>query len=909
VVHDLEPLVNDLAMIHCDMLEHLESVPGIGVEENWDPAMSVSMAMSGTVLGTECSSLYPRFCIAYDKLLEKSQIKLAETAAGETVKNAVRKGISELKSEGLQVNGEHLDLSSLLILPVQRLPRYVMLVQEAVKGYRAIPTCHETEELKENELLLKNLRELTESLNRTKRISDMHNYADMVGKAIGIGDFLVKANRSKVIAALADLSSLSPKRLEKQASSGKLQTRFKVENPKAGLGKFFGMDDSHDEHGCHDHERDFVEELLMDYSATSDAGRKAKPVHVFVFTDILVATMPRIVKEEKNDTGSVDERVVFALAFEDVADVKYFGDGIQLTEQRRSAEYPFILEQSYWLKQSKKPLKSTLALTGSGENLAFPPVSRLFQALIPCLPGNCKVTVQSETTSDQAKQAAQQAALEEVLASRGLSAADWNTIRAAGDDFPAARGDVLVQEGQLFSGLFFILEGMVAVYRGSLRIAELREGDFFGELSLITDVAGATCTVYTESARLIRVLPEQLLHCLSSAPTAQLAENFFRVVVNSLSVRSFNSGVHEKLQQTSGKAGDEIQISEAVQQLRLREGSILERDFLKGEETSATGSAGPTRAELHQSAELARVFECPDLKVAVREFPQCEFTSKFMGKANGTLFVMGAGIGCSRKYFGFTKRQFIPWSTVTSIESDNKKLHISASAKDSELSIKFRSVQVRETCEHGIETNRKRAQSVRGSVDSPDGRVTPRSDSFRDPWELSTRGWVVLRTAGQTKILPADRDNIVVAAGKVTWPPTIWQVATGKCRVQLPNGTVLGTLAEGDVFGEMSFLFGGAARATVVALKLEADKDAPQASLSPSLSQSATMRTSTRMEKKRRSLKRTMSEPGPFAGVSLFTLTRPKLRELFVTEPQTIVKFYRAIAKQLSARMIQSQKQ
>jgi len=50
-------------------------------------------------------------------------------------------------------------------------------------------------------------------------------------------------------------------------------------------------------------------------------------------------------------------------------------------------------------------------------------------------------------------------------------------------DFPA--GSWIVRQGQIGTGLYVILSGKARVIRGSDELAELREGEFFGELAVI----------------------------------------------------------------------------------------------------------------------------------------------------------------------------------------------------------------------------------------------------------------------------------------------------------------------------------------------------------------------------------------------------------------------------------------
>jgi CRP/FNR family cyclic AMP-dependent transcriptional regulator len=49
--------------------------------------------------------------------------------------------------------------------------------------------------------------------------------------------------------------------------------------------------------------------------------------------------------------------------------------------------------------------------------------------------------------------------------------------------FPA--GSFIVRQGQVGTGLYIIIEGRARVIRGTEQLAELGEGDFFGELAVV----------------------------------------------------------------------------------------------------------------------------------------------------------------------------------------------------------------------------------------------------------------------------------------------------------------------------------------------------------------------------------------------------------------------------------------
>jgi CRP-like cAMP-binding protein len=68
-----------------------------------------------------------------------------------------------------------------------------------------------------------------------------------------------------------------------------------------------------------------------------------------------------------------------------------------------------------------------------------------------------------------------------------------------------ARGHVLVREGQESDGLYVLLSGEVAVVRGEQLLATLKEGDLFGEMSLLEKTPASATVSATRRTSLLRL--------------------------------------------------------------------------------------------------------------------------------------------------------------------------------------------------------------------------------------------------------------------------------------------------------------------------------------------------------------------------------------------------------------------
>lgn len=104
-----------------------------------------------------------------------------------------------------------------------------------------------------------------------------------------------------------------------------------------------------------------------------------------------------------------------------------------------------------------------------------------------------------------------------------LSDAERNRLIREFKSIAANAGDVLIRQGQETSALFLIVAGRIHVTAegdaGAASIAELKEGEFFGEIGLITGkVATATCTA-TVKSRLYKLEAERFQEVLQQFPT------------------------------------------------------------------------------------------------------------------------------------------------------------------------------------------------------------------------------------------------------------------------------------------------------------------------------------------------------------------------------------------------------
>jgi CRP-like cAMP-binding protein len=113
-----------------------------------------------------------------------------------------------------------------------------------------------------------------------------------------------------------------------------------------------------------------------------------------------------------------------------------------------------------------------------------------------------------------------------------LQGQDVLDIALAADEVDKAAGEEIVREGELDDSLYIVVSGTVGVYRGNQMVAQLKEGEVFGELALL-DPAPRSATVRSVSdSTLLRVEREVFLDLLRA--NHEIAEGVTRMLARRL---------------------------------------------------------------------------------------------------------------------------------------------------------------------------------------------------------------------------------------------------------------------------------------------------------------------------------------------------------------------------------------
>lgn len=115
----------------------------------------------------------------------------------------------------------------------------------------------------------------------------------------------------------------------------------------------------------------------------------------------------------------------------------------------------------------------------------------------------------------------------------GLSARDLGEVGRLADEVTVAAGKVLAREGAEAHEFFVILDGTIAISKGSKHIRDLGAGDFFGELALVGKVPRTATATASTPATLLVVGHREFTTLLADQP--RIRETVMRAVAHWIS--------------------------------------------------------------------------------------------------------------------------------------------------------------------------------------------------------------------------------------------------------------------------------------------------------------------------------------------------------------------------------------
>ena len=98
---------------------------------------------------------------------------------------------------------------------------------------------------------------------------------------------------------------------------------------------------------------------------------------------------------------------------------------------------------------------------------------------------------------------------------------DLDAIGRITDELDLPEGRHLITQGTRGEQFFILLEGSAEVRRDGERINEMRQGDFFGELALISDRETTATVTATSPVRVLVITPQSFRRLMRESETVQ----------------------------------------------------------------------------------------------------------------------------------------------------------------------------------------------------------------------------------------------------------------------------------------------------------------------------------------------------------------------------------------------------
>jgi CRP-like cAMP-binding protein len=102
-----------------------------------------------------------------------------------------------------------------------------------------------------------------------------------------------------------------------------------------------------------------------------------------------------------------------------------------------------------------------------------------------------------------------------------LSKRDLERLGAIADEIDLPEGRTLIKEGGRGSEFFALVTGTVKVTKNGRRVATLRDGDFFGEIALVTDTPRSSTVTAETPVRLLVLTKRDFQRLLREQPQIQ----------------------------------------------------------------------------------------------------------------------------------------------------------------------------------------------------------------------------------------------------------------------------------------------------------------------------------------------------------------------------------------------------
>src|SRR5262245_41973013 len=104
----------------------------------------------------------------------------------------------------------------------------------------------------------------------------------------------------------------------------------------------------------------------------------------------------------------------------------------------------------------------------------------------------------------------------------GLSKHQFARLASIADQLDVRQGKVLIREGTRGQEFFVLLDGEVEVRRKGKKLAVRREGDFFGEIALVSDVPRSATVTALSPLQVLVITDRDFRELIADTPAVAL---------------------------------------------------------------------------------------------------------------------------------------------------------------------------------------------------------------------------------------------------------------------------------------------------------------------------------------------------------------------------------------------------
>lgn len=370
-----------------------------------------------------------------------------------------------------------------------------------------------------------------------------------------------------------------------------------------------------------------------------------------------------------------------------------------------------------------------------------------------------------------------------------LSERDWVLLLTGAQVIKLKSGETLMTPGEQFSWLYYVQEGTIRLQRPAGasfdNVLTITSGKPFGETSLISEnICPFLVSAGPNGATVAAISPAFLFQVAESHP--ELGRRLSLLLARKLA-KSMSDA------QTPAK------------KLAKRAPSMLQFRQEAPE-------------ELKRTEKIVERFDLERSEVYVRESPAILCSKQ---KLHGSLCLTKNFVLFFAQVFGFKKKKTIPIRSISEIQCADEKLEVTMIRGNGKKSITFRFEPA-----HYVEMKPLLSsihQATLGFPSSP--RTVPTSSrnersglkSVGHQLHMSREDWNLLLQGDHAFVRYAPSETVVKMGQEYA---CLYQIASGSCRIEREDrkgSEIIGWLKPGQCFGEISFLIGGSATASVIA--------------------------------------------------------------------------------------------